>query len=416
MISSGTALAYYMNQDLPIEEAAKKTFKETLPGGRFFMSVVWADGSTIPIGGPHRSLINALYNENPFEGLVKWAKGKMGPAWRYPLERIRNKDYFGNKIIPDGTDGPETILREIGFVLETTAPLTAGNILRGERLDLPFSEVWKESLSEFGGSGLRLSSELNKEAARMFHDVTEYSDIDEAFLKDLVVDSPNLDAELARGNVRNIRFAPEETRGIISRLADLDDQRLRGIFGKLDTRTLDRYALALHEAGYRGQRRQISSAFGDYDKEPDGPLEEAMQEYNGILADPDSYGSDENMTDEAKRKLAELERKWDSDSDEWQFILRNTNLRPVPARAIRLLSRKMQLRFRESIQAREDHLRDIGREDLIPQMLEHFMPTEPPVDRTNGEDSPGRALSPDEQNLLDNQARVRQKYQPVGTR
>jgi len=125
------------------------------------MAIRLMDGRKIPLGGPYRSLINALKPEwvnremdykMPFTRVPRWAAGKLTPAFRRQIDLLRNKDFRGRRIITG--DFPSNIMQIVAYEFEGTVPLTIGAWVEGLRTGATLAKTAEEAITQFGGTSL----------------------------------------------------------------------------------------------------------------------------------------------------------------------------------------------------------------------------------------------------------------------
>ena len=179
------------------------TIREALdPLSGKFMSVVWTwdldrwdnpQGPTrsIPLGGPYRSLIKALWPRMtkvpgteaevpvPFVGLLTWLEGKIGPGISPTLDLIKNEDWAGNPIRGEQVQGysigdkgfiseylrgentPEgavQMLQTLAYAFEGGLPLLLGEGMKGWRTNMDFGETSEEMFGQAAGNTVRRES------------------------------------------------------------------------------------------------------------------------------------------------------------------------------------------------------------------------------------------------------------------
>jgi hypothetical protein len=125
------------------------------------MSIHLMDGRQIPLGGPYRSMINAMkpvwINREmdhmvPFWNMPRWALGKMTPAFRTQYDMIKNRD-FRNRRIRTG-DFPMSILQGVMYEFEGAVPLAIGKWSEGLRTGATLAKTAEESFTQSLGTSL----------------------------------------------------------------------------------------------------------------------------------------------------------------------------------------------------------------------------------------------------------------------
>ncbi len=125
------------------------------------MAIHLLDGRKIPIGGPYRSLVNAIKPKwvnremdymMPFVGVPKWAVGKMTPALRIQYDLIRNKDFMGRRIVTG--EFPVNILETIAYEFEGAVPLSIGAWIEGWRTGAKLEKTAEEAATQLMGTSL----------------------------------------------------------------------------------------------------------------------------------------------------------------------------------------------------------------------------------------------------------------------
>ena len=154
----------YMISGYSPEEWAKKTLDPNSPR---FMSVAMGKGGYIPLGGPVRSFVRAIYPSEtvgvvpvPFSGIMKYARGKVTPIASYGLDLARNKDYFGRTIMTG--DFPANIVEAIAYGVESLAPLTGGAAIEALRTGGSGMEALKQGALQLGGQSYYETSATDK--------------------------------------------------------------------------------------------------------------------------------------------------------------------------------------------------------------------------------------------------------------
>ena len=126
-----------------------------------FLSVAIGKNRYIPLGGPLRGLVKAIWPQPvdgvpfpvPFVGLPKWAQAKITPAIRTGRELYRNKDYHNRKIMKG--EFPENILRGLWFVAENMLPLTVGAVSEEVRTgETDIGRIGEQVGAQFMGAGI----------------------------------------------------------------------------------------------------------------------------------------------------------------------------------------------------------------------------------------------------------------------
>lgn len=133
----------------------------TNPADHRFMAIVFPGGSTIPLGGPFRSLIRAMWPREvgdsgtyvPFAGVPNWIRGKVAPSITTLAELTANSDYFGEPIMHGAW--LEKLAQGTLYAIEGIAPLTLGEVSEGIRKGRPAREIFQESAAQFVGTPLR---------------------------------------------------------------------------------------------------------------------------------------------------------------------------------------------------------------------------------------------------------------------
>ncbi len=108
------------------------------PGSRHFMALTLGD-RTIPLGGPFRSALKAIWPQEvegspvpiPFWGVAQWAKSRGQPLGVAGIDLLRNKDFYGNEIY--GSVFPWNIAAAVAYVGESVLPISVGSVATGVR-------------------------------------------------------------------------------------------------------------------------------------------------------------------------------------------------------------------------------------------------------------------------------------------
>jgi len=125
------------------------------------MSIHLMDGRQIPLGGPYRSMINAMkpvwVNRDmdymvPFWNMPRWALGKMTPAFRTQYDMIKNRD-FRNRRIRTG-EFPMNLLQGVMYEFEGVVPLSIGKWSEGWRTGATLAKTAEESFTQSLGTSL----------------------------------------------------------------------------------------------------------------------------------------------------------------------------------------------------------------------------------------------------------------------
>jgi len=119
------------------------------------------DGRKIPLGGPYRSMVNALRPKwvnwamdymLPFIGLPRWAMGKLTPALRTQYDLIRNTDFRGRRIITG--EFPVNILQAAAYEFEGAVPLSISAWIEGWRTGATLEKTAEEAATQALGTSL----------------------------------------------------------------------------------------------------------------------------------------------------------------------------------------------------------------------------------------------------------------------
>jgi len=152
-ISVSTAVINAQREGRDVAEAAIDAL--------FDMAIHLPGGRKIPLGGPYRSLINALkprwVNKTmdymiPFAGVPRWAIGKLTPLLRTQYDLIRDKDFFNRKIMTG--EFPVNILQAAAYQIEGAVPLTISAWIEGWRTGASLEETALESGTQLLGTSI----------------------------------------------------------------------------------------------------------------------------------------------------------------------------------------------------------------------------------------------------------------------
>jgi hypothetical protein len=137
------------------------------PNSSDFCAIIVNNNFRIPIGGPYRAIVKALFPQEvegvpipvPFGGVGGFLWNRLSPAIGAVRDLVANKDYYGKQIIT-GTSTIEKIIRGIEYGLESVLPLTLGTIIEDIRKG-ETANLWEDIMSQFAGFNL---NERNKSA------------------------------------------------------------------------------------------------------------------------------------------------------------------------------------------------------------------------------------------------------------
>lgn len=120
------------------DEAIKRALD---PNDRHSLAITLPGGYTIPIGGPYRGLLKAMWPRKagkspvpvPFGGFITWAGSRMNPGVSLVRDLTRNKDFYGNQIIAG--EFPVNVLEALLYSTEGLMPLGLSSPVQGVRTE-----------------------------------------------------------------------------------------------------------------------------------------------------------------------------------------------------------------------------------------------------------------------------------------
>lgn len=128
-IGVSSAIISAPSRNLSVEEAVKDAFD---PSSRYFMALQLGEGRSVPIGGPFRSFIKALYPTRDgvmFGNLPGFYGSRINSPIKPAIDIARNKDFFGKPIYEGNIARPENALRALWYgVGEGILPVSAGQV------------------------------------------------------------------------------------------------------------------------------------------------------------------------------------------------------------------------------------------------------------------------------------------------
>ena len=363
----------------------EQAIKDTLPGGRYFMEVVFPNGDSLAIGGPFRSLARAIMPGEvagipfpvPFAGIGRFFQGKITPVLSGQVDLIRNKDFFDNRITVPGASAVENLVRWAAYEAESVAPLTAGEVIGGLRTGETPGDIATNAASQFLGSpNLQRNSVLNEEAQKLFPG-HNFADIDEAYQRDLITGGERIAPDLKRNRERNQRLRPQSIQALFAHFDDIDEELFDSLvsLGENFRKNIDgisytrRYITEQHfalQAAARNQKIGVQRAFTDFEFEPTDvndpdPNLAALAQWFAALDDPSvNLGNGDFNTSALTIIRQALLESWSDTPEIEQYVLRNTNRREVPLAVLAILPFKTRSRYEASRQARLDHMKKLG--------------------------------------------------------
>ena len=300
-----------------------EAMKEALdPKSRYFMAIQVGKGASIPIGGPLRGFVKALYpgdHNIPGERLPQWASRKFTAPITGTYSLLTNKDWKGDAIAQG--NALEQLARSVSYAVEQIAPISVGTALEGARAGLPAAEIAVNSIGGLLGSNAALPSpteQLNQKARSMFPREGGYYDLEPAKQKAIRDANPGLWNEaVARGSDQRKRAEELKQRALKEQQGD-DELVLSGRLspeewkaGRDDRRT------ALYAAR--------SEAYGGGEP-PDARDPVLRGYYQSIDASKVNGRIDWDQVDEYKASLSEADQ---------QKIAGNTGLGGTPLERLR---------------------------------------------------------------------------------
>lgn len=374
-LSTGSAVIAAQMQGTSKEQAVK----DTLPGGRYFMSVVFPDGSAIPIGGPYRSLINAILPREvkgapfpvPFARIGQFIKGKITPALSTQIDVATNQDFFGNRITSPNASVAENLLRIIAYEAEGVLPLAPGEVAGGIRTGETPGRIGRNVVSQFLGSPFRQPSVFNQATQEIFPG-RNFSDLDENYQRDIVTASDFLAPDIKRYRENTLRLRPQSIQGafaqfdaidegVFAALSALADSRAKRIGGVWYTRRVvsDQYFAIL--AAARNEKNGVARAL-EFEYEPSDvndpdPNRRALAQWFAAIDTP-SVHLPGNVFDTGALTIIRknLIAEWGEGSPTHEYVKRNTNRRRVPEKLLSLLPVATRTNILASRKARQAHM------------------------------------------------------------
>jgi hypothetical protein len=339
----------------------------------------------VPIGGPHRALVNALWPREvkgipfpvPGAGIGKFLQGKLGPGVRTLLDQTRGTDYFGFKLDRPGASFHENLLRRVAYEFETLAPLTIGAAVGGVRLGETVGEIVQNVLTQVGGSpDIQRNSVLNVEAQRLFPG-NNFGDIEEPYQRDLITGGDRIAPDLLRSRKRNKIFRPDSVQAMWAHFDEIDEQlaeKLEALASNLGKRVNGISYTRSHVvteyftlvAGARDKKEGAQLPYPQHEFEPTDPNDPdpnkaALAQWY-LALEHESVGLDTGSPNTAAltKIRKDLIAEWGVGSEVDKYVLRNTNRRVIPENLLRILPYATKQRYKASADAREAHMLLIG--------------------------------------------------------
>ena len=373
-IATMSSMWHAQQEGRPLQQG----FTDAMPGGKHFMDLVFPNGSQLPIGGPHRSLINMFIprlgrdEETLQDQLGKqvydWAKSKITPVVGTTLENIAGKDFYGNEIRKDDAGFLENTWHTIEYEISGALPLTLQEITDARRLGEPYNTIVDDVIAQAAGGGLTEQSLLDNETRRIFPGL-RFSDLEYGFLKDLVTGSEHIAEDMLARRRRTIENRPNSISTMFAEWDEIDEQLAEDFEGLVQhagtmykginwnaTNIRNAYFEATREASIK--KTTLAERFGhEFSQDSNDPDERkaALAQWNGMNGDEDRYvvnGLFNRELFSADRNL--LWNSWNGRPDIQQFVLAETNRTAIPERLLRILPRTTQQRYLASQQARAD--------------------------------------------------------------
>lgn len=301
LISVMTNVLYAHHQGLDKTEALKDAVN---PNSPFFMSVRLPNGDKVSLGGPFRSFIRLIAPSEvkgspvplPFANVAQWATGRMTPALRAQFDLVRNKDFYGNRIVSG--EFPENILRGLAYEVEGVLPLIARGAISGLRTGLDPSSIKAEVISQFLGVNLAEQTPFQRrhEAAELWakeqgiEGVTNYYDLTGVQRQEFQADQPDVVAAIKKETDRRAQMGDpfairqkakdEEFAGQLLRDQALESGLLNGRPYDATQWKADYYNAQQQSVGARQMYERLQSP--TY-REPETPEEKALDEYYKLM-------------------------------------------------------------------------------------------------------------------------------------
>lgn len=152
-LSAASAAATADSRNLSPVEAVKRAMD---PNKKDFMSLFLPGGKRLPLGGPYRSFIRAMY---PLDSdgnlrapdLLGWSRARIAPAGGAILDAVQNKDFAGDKI-RDGNSFSQITDSVYYLVEQGLMPLSIGGAAEEARKGGSLGDVVTEFLGQTMGN------------------------------------------------------------------------------------------------------------------------------------------------------------------------------------------------------------------------------------------------------------------------
>jgi len=331
--TSALGIASYVAAGKSLKDATETVLN---PNTSRFMSIaIPGTDLYIPIGGPFRSMarmmaprkvgeVNGVAVYLPFAGAPNFARGKLGPLTRLPIDLLRNKDYYGRQIASG--DFPENMLRTVWYAAESLMPLTAGAVSKGIRTGESIGQIAREAGGQLAGTNIYETSPYQQMVEqfreRTGRDYNPESAADRALVQGdeglAALSAASRQASLERGSesavagekARQIIAPAEAERGLVA-------QAQRGLAG--DTAAGKEWSK--NRGDFLGWRAGVyADAYAGLERQPETEIGKLTQEYRTISPKQDEKTSEYDYDTFDAQRQAVLQRMRDAgygaDADE----------------------------------------------------------------------------------------------------
>jgi hypothetical protein len=269
-------------------------------------------GRTLPIGGPFRGILKAIWPREvegmpfpvPFAGLGTFAQGRITPALRQALDQAFNRDFFDNRVRLEDAGPIMNIIRTIAYGFEGLSPIAAGEVIEGIRLDKSKGDTVMEAAIQLLGTNVRQDTPFQERDAAvrrwavengLGNDILGYYDLDGAALQQSFdAEHPTIAVEIEEEDERRSRLGNDSSKRRV-RSRELRDEQLK--YQREDDRLWQAGTISSADwRDNRSERKTVLNARRDelYQninvKEPEDPaddfyskIDELKTKHNGVL-------------------------------------------------------------------------------------------------------------------------------------
>ena len=337
------------------------------PWDRRFMTLR-IGGMELGLGGAYvstyrflGSLYGALTDSDGYQGktdgirdkVQRFMRSNTAPTTGAIADVFMDSDWKGDPV--KNFPGAVTLFAERALPFWASPFITDGWL--GEK---PLSDVALGS--GLSMTGLRESTASPRDVISTRELGEEYRNIEEPFLKDLILSLVNREHTFRETEFTELRDAEFNKLLNLSREIGLSEQQI-----------VNKYFAIINE--YRGRRDQAAGELHFPERKARSENEEALFAVWEMLA---------SATTDAERRKGYEELEAQATPEQQAFVDRNLNRRMIPERLYLLLPRSVTEKLDDSLRLRVAYLQEIGRSDLIQEMRDSYIIKEEPDPADDG--------------------------------